>query len=76
MQVEVIVPDLGESISEVEVSGWLKQPGDAVERDEPLIELESDKATVEVPAPVAGGGHRNRGRGGGLAEDRRPAGAH
>ena len=54
MQVEVIVPDLGESISEVEVSGWLKQPGEAVERDEPLIELESDKATVEVPAPVAG----------------------
>ena len=54
MQVEVIVPDLGESISEVEVSGWLKQPGQAVERDEPLIELESDKATVEVPAPVSG----------------------
>ncbi len=48
------VPDLGESISEVAVSGWLKQPGQAVERDEPLIELESDKATVEVPAPVAG----------------------
>jgi len=54
MQIEVKVPDLGESISEVEVSGWLKQPGDAVTVDEPLIELESDKATVEVPSPVAG----------------------
>ena len=48
MQVEVTVPDLGESISEVEVSGWLKQPGQTVDRDEPLIELESDQATVEV----------------------------
>jgi len=54
MQIEVKVPDLGESISEVEVSGWLKQPGEAVTVDEPLIELESDKATVEVPSPVAG----------------------
>ncbi len=54
MPIDVTVPDLGESINEVEVSGWLKQPGDTVERDEPLIELESDKATVEVPSPVAG----------------------
>ena len=54
MSVEVTVPSLGESINEVQVSGWLKQPGEAVALDEPLIELESDKATVEVPAPVAG----------------------
>ncbi len=54
MSVDVTVPDLGESINEVQVSGWLKQPGEAVSMDEPLIELESDKATVEVPAPVAG----------------------
>jgi 2-oxoglutarate dehydrogenase E2 component (dihydrolipoamide succinyltransferase) len=54
MSVDVTVPDLGESINEVEVSGLLKQKGDAVALDEPLIELESDKATVEVPAPAAG----------------------
>ncbi|MDX2474926.1 MAG: 2-oxoglutarate dehydrogenase complex dihydrolipoyllysine-residue succinyltransferase [Candidatus Krumholzibacteria bacterium] len=54
MSVDVTVPSLGESIEEVQVSGWLKQPGEAVSMDEPLIELESDKATVEVPAPVAG----------------------
>lgn len=54
MSIEVRVPDLGESINEVEVSGWLKQPGDTVSLDEPLIELESDKATVEVPSPAAG----------------------
>ena len=51
MSIEVTLPDLGESISEVEVSGWLKQPGESVALDEPLFELESDKATVEVPAP-------------------------
>lgn len=54
MPVEVTVPALGESIQEVQVSAWLKQPGDQVALDEPLIELESDKATVEVPAPAAG----------------------
>ncbi|MFN2369698.1 MAG: biotin/lipoyl-containing protein, partial [Candidatus Krumholzibacteriia bacterium] len=54
MPVDVTVPSLGESITEVQVSAWLKQPGDAVALDEPVIELESDKATVEVPAPAAG----------------------
>ena len=54
MQVEVTVPELGESISEVEVSGWLKQPGEMVALDEPLIELETDKATVEVESPASG----------------------
>ena len=54
MPVDVTVPSLGESINEVQVSAWLKQPGEAVALDEPLIELESDKATVEVPAPAAG----------------------
>jgi len=48
------VPDVGESITTVMVSAWLKQPGEAVEMDEPVVELESDKATVEVPAPSAG----------------------
>jgi len=54
MSIEVRVPDLGESISEVEVSGWLVQPGETVALDAPVIELESDKATVEVPSPAAG----------------------
>jgi 2-oxoglutarate dehydrogenase E2 component (dihydrolipoamide succinyltransferase) len=54
MAVDVTVPSLGESIQEVQVSAWLKQPGESVALDEPLIELESDKATVEVPAPAAG----------------------
>ncbi|MGD9548253.1 MAG: 2-oxoglutarate dehydrogenase complex dihydrolipoyllysine-residue succinyltransferase [Candidatus Krumholzibacteriia bacterium] len=54
MSAEVTVPALGESITEVQVAAWLKQPGDQVALDEPLVEIESDKATVEVPAPVAG----------------------
>jgi len=52
--VDVQVPDLGESITTVMVSAWLKKPGEAVALDEPLVEIESDKATVEVPAPTAG----------------------
>jgi len=54
MSVDVKVPELGESITEVEVSAVLKSEGDSVEMDEPVFELESDKATVEVPAPAAG----------------------
>jgi 2-oxoglutarate dehydrogenase E2 component (dihydrolipoamide succinyltransferase) len=52
--VEVRVPSLGESITEVSISRWLKQEGDGVAVDEPLVEVETDKATVEVHAPVAG----------------------
>ena len=48
------VPALGESISEAIVAQWLKQPGEAVAVDEPVVELETDKVTVEVPSPVAG----------------------
>ncbi len=54
MAIEVKVPSVGESITEVYISSWLKQEGDAVAKDEPLVELETDKATVEVHAPVAG----------------------
>ncbi len=54
MAVELKVPEIGESITQVEIGGWLKQKGDYVERDEPVCELETDKATVEVPAPVSG----------------------
>ncbi|HWN71604.1 MAG TPA: biotin/lipoyl-containing protein, partial [Haliangium sp.] len=52
--VEVRVPSVGESITEVTIGKWLKQQGDSVAKDEPLVELETDKATVEVAAPVAG----------------------
>src|SRR3954452_11074638 len=54
MMVEIKVPTLGESVTEATVAKWLKQPGDRVERDEPIVVLETDKGTVEVPAPQAG----------------------
>ncbi|WP_135081850.1 2-oxoglutarate dehydrogenase complex dihydrolipoyllysine-residue succinyltransferase [Terasakiella sp. SH-1] len=54
MATEITVPALGESVSEGTVSKWLKNIGDSVAVDEPLVELETDKVTVEVPSPVAG----------------------
>lgn len=54
MAVEVTVPSLGESITEVQVADWLCTVGDVVQVDQPLAEIDSDKATVELPAPVAG----------------------
>lgn len=51
---DVKVPSVGESITEVFLGAWLKKPGDAVAKDEPLVEVETDKATLEVPAPEAG----------------------
>ena len=54
MSVPITVPALGESIASATVARWLKQPGDAVAADEPLVELETDKVTVEVNAPAAG----------------------
>ena len=51
---EILVPTLGESVSEATIAKWFKQPGDAVKADEPLVELETDKVTVEVNAPAAG----------------------
>ena len=54
MSIEIRVPGLGESVTEATVAKWLKNPGDAVRADEPLVELETDKVTVEVPAPSAG----------------------
>jgi 2-oxoglutarate dehydrogenase E2 component (dihydrolipoamide succinyltransferase) len=50
----IVVPTLGESVSSATVARWLKKAGDAVAADEPLVELETDKVTVEVNAPVAG----------------------
>ncbi|MYK15624.1 MAG: 2-oxoglutarate dehydrogenase complex dihydrolipoyllysine-residue succinyltransferase [Rhodospirillaceae bacterium] len=54
MTVDIKVPALGESVTEAEVAKWYKQIGDAVEADEPLVELETDKVTLEVNAPAAG----------------------
>jgi 2-oxoglutarate dehydrogenase E2 component (dihydrolipoamide succinyltransferase) len=54
MAIELTVPAVGESITEVEIGAWLKQPGQPVAKDEPLVALESEKATVELPSPEAG----------------------
>ena len=54
MSEKILVPVLGESISEATVSKWLKNEGDSVEADEPLVELETDKVNLEVPSPVSG----------------------
>jgi 2-oxoglutarate dehydrogenase E2 component (dihydrolipoamide succinyltransferase) len=51
---EIRVPTLGESVTEATIGKWFKHPGDAVAVDEPLVELETDKVTIEVPAPAAG----------------------
>src|SRR6185503_17863800 len=54
MAVELKVPPLGESITEAVVGKWNKKKGDAVAVDEPLVVLETDKVTIDVPAPAAG----------------------
>jgi len=54
MSVELRVPEIGESITEVQIGAWLKEEGDHIERDEALVEIESDKATLELPAPISG----------------------
>ena len=54
MSEKILVPALGESITEATVAKWLKNKGEAVETDEPIVELETDKVNLEVPSPVAG----------------------
>jgi 2-oxoglutarate dehydrogenase E2 component (dihydrolipoamide succinyltransferase) len=54
MAIELKVPTVGESITEVQIGQWLKAEGDWADKDQPLVEIESDKATVELPAPRAG----------------------
>src|SRR5690242_2682093 len=51
---EIRVPTLGESVTEATIGRWFKKAGDEVKVDEPLVELETDKVTIEVPAPTAG----------------------
>src|SRR5665213_3651047 len=54
MATDIRVPTLGESVTEATVGQWFKKVGDVVKADEPLVELETDKVTLEVPAPAAG----------------------
>ena len=54
MKIEIIVPQAGESVTEAMISEWFKDNGDFVELDEPVLELETDKANMEMPADVAG----------------------
>src|SRR5258706_5956170 len=54
MPIELKIPEIGESITEVEIGGWLKNKGDQVKKDDPVVTLESEKATVELPAPEEG----------------------
>ena len=54
MSVEVVMPQMGESITEGTVSKWLKAVGDTIEKDEPLLEISTDKVDAEVPSPSAG----------------------
>ena len=54
MTIEVTVPQIGESISEVQIVQWLKREGQAVDKDEALVSIDSEKATIEIPAPAAG----------------------
>jgi len=54
MAIDVVMPQMGESIAEGTVSKWLKKPGDKVERDEPLLEISTDKVDAEIPSPAAG----------------------
>ena len=54
MPTEVVMPQMGESITEGTLTKWLKKPGDTVARDEPLFEISTDKVDAEIPSPAAG----------------------
>ena len=54
MPTDVVMPQMGESIFEGTITKWLKQPGDKVQRDEPLFEISTDKVEAEIPAPTSG----------------------
>src|SRR6478735_8240161 len=54
MSVEVVMPQMGESITEGTVSKWLKAVGEKIEKDEPILEISTDKVDAEVPSPAAG----------------------
>src|SRR6202042_178731 len=54
MPTEIVMPQMGESITEGTITKWLKKPGDTVQRDEPLFEISTDKVDAEIPSPAAG----------------------
>src|SRR6478672_8401078 len=54
MAIDVVMPQMGESIAEGTVVRWIKKPGEKVERDEPLLEISTDKVDAEIPAPASG----------------------
>src|SRR5258706_14818468 len=54
MPIDVVMPQMGESIFEGTITKWLKKPGEKVQRDEPLFEISTDKVDAEIPAPAAG----------------------
>src|ERR1700759_286123 len=54
MPTDVVMPQMGESITEGTLTKWLKKPGDTVQRDEPLFEISTDKVDAEIPSPIAG----------------------
>src|SRR3984957_13731651 len=54
MAVDIVMPQMGESIFEGTITKWLKKPGDKIERDEPLFEISTDKVDAEIPSPAAG----------------------
>ena len=76
MPVSVTLPALGESVTEGTVTRWLKQEGDTVEVDEPLLEVSTDKVDTEIPSPAAGRPARDHGRRGRDRRGRRRAGGH
>ena len=70
MAIEVKVPVLPESVSDATIATWNKKAGDAVARDENLVDLETDKVVLEVPSPVDGGDRGRRGASESRAESR------
>src|SRR5260370_16802 len=54
MPTDVVMPQMGESITEGTITKWLKKPGDTIQRDEPIFEISTDKVDAEIPSPVAG----------------------
>ena len=64
MPTDVLMPQMGESITEGTLTKWLKKPGDTVARDEPLFEISTDKVDAEIPSPIAGtlGGNQSHRR--------------
>src|SRR5262249_52209919 len=69
MATDVLMPQMGESIAEGTIVKWLKKVGDTVQRDEPLLEISTDKVDAEIPAPAAGGLDEGLAKGGGVGRE-------